>query len=480
MVRKETQRIEIYIGSQIEHASERAVLRELIYLLERDQQPAVILSNFSLGGRQIDFAVGLGNLDLVIEAKGYNRPVRGGPNGHWQVLLASGDWKDFRNPYVQTRDVALAVRDAMCSLAPANAAYSYPSSALVFEPNIPRGSDASGDFKVSVIGLNGLRTVLQKRKGGTFPLDLWRKFARNHHMTRVSTPEAACDAALADAEALIARYTTAFSQTYMAATPNIVPFTCHADGEAIPSKDIGRLVFDQNADVQLQGPSGCGKTLLATHAGLEFCRRDGLAIIITAKDYTDNIRAVLNREVGLLGAPSASTLLAAGRRLNRRILFILDGYNECVENERFRLTRGLAALARKYESNVLVTSQIPLERDDLLALRKIEITVPNNETKTAIALSVTGGNALSPETKHLLTAVASGLEARLVAEVGQELGTGCSRYALFDAYARKRLGTISSDGIRSLTQVAAYLSDRIAYSLSVRDLDRLADAGHVP
>jgi hypothetical protein len=36
-----------------------------------------------------------------------------GANGPWQVRLASGQWKDFRNPYLQARDAALALRDAM-------------------------------------------------------------------------------------------------------------------------------------------------------------------------------------------------------------------------------------------------------------------------------------------------------------------------------------------------------------------------------
>ena len=257
MARNETQQIEIYLGSHIEHASERAVLDRLVHLLERDLRPAIILSNFSLGACQIDFVVALDDLALVIEAKGYTRPVRGGENGPWQVQLASGDWKDFRNPYVQARDAALAVKDAMSSLTAAGVSYPYPSAALVFVPDIPRGSDAyAGDFKVSVIGLKGLHAAFKKRQDGTGLLDRWREFARNHHLTRISTPEAAYDSTLADAEDLIARYVAAFSRTYTPASPAIVSFACHADGEAIPSEEVSHLVSGQGADVLLRGPSG--------------------------------------------------------------------------------------------------------------------------------------------------------------------------------------------------------------------------------
>lgn len=106
---------ELYVGSRIEHESERVVLQRIVDLLARDQRPAVILANTNLGDRQIDFVVALSDIVLVIEAKGFTRPIRGGENGPWQVQVASGDWKDFRSPYLQARDAALKVRDAVRS-----------------------------------------------------------------------------------------------------------------------------------------------------------------------------------------------------------------------------------------------------------------------------------------------------------------------------------------------------------------------------
>ena len=75
----------------------------------------------------------------------------------------------------------------------------------------------------------------------------------------------------------------------------------------------------------------------------------------------------------------------------------------------------------------------------------------------------------------LLAAVSTGLEARLVGEVGNSVAPGSSRYALFDAFVRERLGSGASDGIRILSMVAAWLFERLAFSLTIREFDRLMD-----
>jgi hypothetical protein len=51
--------IEIYIGSLIEHGSDRAVLERVAELLSAKGDPAVILANVYLGRRQIDLVVAL-------------------------------------------------------------------------------------------------------------------------------------------------------------------------------------------------------------------------------------------------------------------------------------------------------------------------------------------------------------------------------------------------------------------------------------
>src|SRR5208282_3225067 len=143
--------VELYIGSPIEHASDRAVLGRAIDLLSRRNLPAVILANVNVGGRQIDLIVALDQLTYVIEAKSSSNPVRGGIDGIWEVRVASGGWKPIRNYYQQTLQASYALRDAMSHFA--GTPVEYHSAALIFVPSIPAGSlICPGDFKVAVIG----------------------------------------------------------------------------------------------------------------------------------------------------------------------------------------------------------------------------------------------------------------------------------------------------------------------------------------
>ena len=282
-----------------------------------------------------------------------------------------------------------------------------------------------------------------------------------------------------EAEETLRCYTAAFRRTYTLAE-RLVPFKCRSDEGEMSSRDVARLISEEATNTLIRGPSGCGKTLLATNAALEFGRDMGVAITIPVKNYPDSLAAALGREAYLMDTPSAAKLLSAAKRLNRPILLVVDGYNECDESVRESLTIELSAWARRYEARILITSQIPPARSGLLRLRTIEVLPATMETKVAIAKNVMGGDVLPSEIEHLLSAITSGLEASLVGEVGQQLRPGGSRFALFDAYARKRLQDDASEGIRALSHVAAWLFDRLAFSLSVRDLDRLMDDKHIP
>ena len=465
--------LEIHIGAPIQYESERRTLKEIERLLAADGRRGVAFVNLTVGSRQIDLVVVLDGLVLVIEAKTGRSPVRGGANGAWQAQLATGEWRDFANPYLQTRDAVFALKDAMVAFC--RRGVSFVSAALVFAPEIPRGSCAfKGDRIVSVIGHDGLPALLGKVGANAWSRNLWTAFAEQLSLTRVDSVAAACDVELVDAEARVRKYAAIFCRTYED-YGELVPFSCVSNGETVLSSEVKRLICELDGAVLLAGPTGCGKSLLASSSGLVFCEQGGVALVVQAKEFDGSVKEVLDREAGLLGSVGAVQVLEDSRRLGKAVLFIVDGYNECAEDRRGQLTRGIAALVRKYNAQVVVTSRIPLVRGDLLELRKIDVPRPTMETKVAIAEQASSGGKMAKDVEDLLAAVSSGLEARLLGELEGGTGRGASRYALFDAYARKRLGEAAGECIRVLSLVAAWLCERLAFSMSVRDLDRLLD-----
>ena len=473
----ETSAVEIYIGNPVEHESERITLQLIERVLAADNCPAVVFANFSVSSRQIDILVARDGLTLVIEAKSWTRALRGCENGPWQVHVGSGGWKDFPNPYHQALDAAFAIKDAMRAFF--YGPVPYVAAALVFAPEIPRDSQTpQGDRKVSVMGHDDLRERLRRRGRNVWSRARWRAFGQHLGLTCVSSIAAACSPILVEAENRIREYVASFCRTYQDAE-HLVPFGCESEGEAISSSDVTNLVLEHRGGLLLQGPSGCGKSLLAASSGTALARHGGVTVTIQSKEFEGRVKVVLDREVGLLVTASTTRLLHDTRLLGKPILFIVDGYNECPADRQPQLTRVVAALARKFEAGVLVTSQVPLTKGDLLDLQKVNVPPPTMETKTAIAEQASGGRVPRVNTEKLLAAVSTALEAKLAGEVGAAVRPGNSRYVLFDAYARKRLGEQAGECIRALALVAAWMFERLVFSMSVRDLDRVMDRERV-
>lgn len=293
-------------------------------------------------------------------------------------------------------------------------------------------------------------------------------------MTKVTALEAAFDPEIAAAENVLARYVAAFERAYGPLADELIAFPCR-DAEHVLQSDAVILRGAQGANLLLRGPSGCGKTLLAYRIALDSARQGRVPIVVQAKDFTGSLRAVANQEVVLLDVTSVERLIQACRRLDRPLVLLVDGYNECAEAFRVRLTRGVAAASRRLLASVIVTAQALPDRPELLDLNDIRIPESDLATKCAIARKVSATDAIEPSLESLIGSVGSGLEARLVGEVGRELPAGASRFALFDAFLRRRMGVQATAGIRALAHIAGLLLDRISFGLSVRDLDRLAE-----
>ena len=287
-----------------------------------------------------------------------------------------------------------------------------------------------------------------------------------------------CDQNLDESENRLRQYRENFCSTYTEGTA-MVTFSCSLDGETISSDEVTQLICERGGGLILKGPSGCGKSMLAEAASVTYSETGGISIIVQGKEFSSSVSEVIDAEASRLKAQSGMQLLTDAQRLNTPVLLIIDGYNECAENLRGQFTREVAALADRYGTGLLVTSQIQPDRPQLLELVDVNVPPPTKEIKIAIAEGASDDKVGLESVKDLLDAVSTGLEAKLVGEVGAKVTQGSSRFGLFDAFARHRLGEAASDGIRVLSMIAGWLSTRFAFSLSIRDFDRLMDEYNV-
>ncbi len=463
--------IDIYIGGSIEHESEISVLKTIVDILSDRGQPAVVLANVNFGQRQIDFVVGLPTLTLVIEAKSLNCPFRGRENGLWKILKPCG-WSSCDNFYLQTVKARFALRDAMREFVLGEVGY--PSAALVFTSSIRQeSSNFRGDFKAKIIEIQNLHEILKPTHKACWSLETWRMFAKHHRLMPMQNIEMAVNPQLQDANKIVSTYCKEFQRTYGALTDG---FILGEEWYRILN-EVKQQVMDRI--LLLRGPSGCGKTLTAYGIALDLIVCKHVPIIIRGKDFDGSLRKILNREAALLHAPSVEDLLKATERLNQQLVFIFDGYNECPKNHRLDLLRALMALCKKYHAGILITSQSQIDENQIAHLHEIVISPPNIELKIQIATQALEGDTLLDSQIAILDSVESALEARLVGEIGEDLPSNASHYAVFDAYARRKLDKDAPEGIRALSIIAKFLLKDISFSLSIRDLDRLAERENI-
>ncbi|WP_191833895.1 ATP-binding protein [Pseudomonas fluorescens] len=437
-------------------------------MLEMSGETATVMININLKGRQLDLVVGTDHLTLVLEAKASTVPLRGTTNGPWTAHTRSGRSRTTGNAYAQ----ALSEKNALCDALREflGEVEGYPDAHVVFVPELAAGSQLSFDFKVTHGGIDGLATQLAKRTELRCTTDQWRAFAARHSLEQVFDLASALDPRSLDAQRTLARYIAAFTATYASAAAEYKADLYDVDGELVDLTFLEYLLQEARTDLLIQGPSGCGKSLLSMVLANRLCAKDVIPIIVEGKLFEGQLGLALDREAALLDVTSAKKLLAAVRTLSRPIAIIVDGYNECPSGLRFKLIRALRAASIMYDAAIVVSSQIETDRPDLLPLRKVTTSVPSHDLKVEIAsLDAASAELLAP----LLQTIASGIEASLVGQMGREVNQVASRSALFDGFVRRRLGASASEGVTLLCCVAELLFERMTFSLSTREVDRI-------
>ncbi|MCR0996752.1 NERD domain-containing protein [Serratia rubidaea] len=473
--RNSENKVRLFIGERIEHISDREVLATVCDVLEKGTEWAYIFANFNVNGRQVDVAVFSATITLVIEAKGYTQPIKGGVNGSWTQIGSYGSRK-LRNGYTQALDAKNALRDAISELF--GALSGYPNALLAIVPAIPSGSSLPlSDFKVATGGLDAIAVALRAMSGSLLSKEQCQALAAHLNLERVSGRDAAIHETVLLSERIVSSYESAFLEFHRPTGTLLVEDQYHLDDKLISASMILEMVLSSQSALLIRGPSGCGKSLLSARIATECIQVGVLPIHIQGKDFEGKLQKIIDVELRLLGT-SVRDLLRASRFLVRHIVLFLDGYNECPEPLRMTLTRSLQAFSLRYGAGIVITSQGTLARQELLPVEAILVSPPQLALKLQLA-KLNQEDENFTNCQALLEIALSGLEAELIGQAAASLPAGASTFVLFDTVARMRLGNFATSGIRALSGFAEELISQTAFSMSIREFDRFCDATNV-
>lgn len=266
----------------------------------------------------------------------------------------------------------------------------------------------------------------------------------------------------------ISFYKTYFKTIHEPGAKDFVPFQCSLDGKPIEVTSF----FD--GEIQLKrmiiaGPSGLGKSMLCKRLSIESFDKGKIPVFVEAKYFEKNLEALIFAEISKAGFATTDAFFAACRRVGKQVILVVDGFNECTGAKQGQLIAEIGECLNQYDLELIVSLQVYHDIINDLKPGIVSIGLPTLDVKKTIALRF---SSFTTRMLPLLDAAATGLEAKMIGEIGSDGVEGISRFGLFDLFIRKLIPG-RPDCLTLLSAVADILSRQISFSISSRQMDSL-------
>ena len=187
--------VELWLGSEFEHAHEMRALREILTQLVThfadDSELYLLMANFYCDGEEIDLALIKKRAVIILELKECETAVTGSPNGEWRTQDGHTLNAGRRNPFQQVRQYRYTLMNYMQlhryeflnQQKAGQVSFEHISGLVVFSPVLSPASHieiAKRDQKwFTVVGLDQLWTELKDRRSNQININQGdaRKFA---------------------------------------------------------------------------------------------------------------------------------------------------------------------------------------------------------------------------------------------------------------------------------------------------------------
>lgn len=273
----------------------------------------------------------------------------------------------------------------------------------------------------------------------------------------------------AAARELTSGYRRGFDEFHRHGLHELVPLPLVRDGVPLCPAGLA-AVLGEAPHVQLAGPPGCGKTHLVRHTllGLDTAV---LPVLVEGGMYEGKLSTLIDWSTGRIVLGSGQHLLDAAAITGQAVLLVIDGYNECPDPLKDRLTGDLMALSLRTGIRTLIAAHTAVDLPGRLAGPVVAAGPLSVEDRRAVLRSY-GAEDLVPLCEPFTTA----FELSIAAECGRELGTPLTRGALFAGFVRKRLSQARSSALvrDTLRQLAMAMDERLATWLPLDDVLRIS------
>jgi Nuclease-related domain len=472
--------IEIMIGAPVVGV-EAQILRQLCH--ELGDIDVLLLANFEVNHRQIDFLVVTTNYAAIIELKCFRGPIFGDINGDWLLEDFAQQKKAYPggNPWQQTLAQKFALSDRMVEFQ-ANGInipkplgshfYSEFDAFVCIYPQIdPRSQVTKGDFKVRVQSYSDVvRAVKSETKSRSWNLMYWRSFASNYLHLKSATLEEATDSQVARGESLLSDYRGRLRDFLGHNLPPVLPGTTDAHhGAAL----IDRLRKLQNQ--LLVGPSGSAKSFHLRHLVVELSRdSEEVPILIYPRNYRGGpIWPLLQQCAAPFLKGKLSELLGAIQLVDHQPVLIIDALNECPAQHLAEFLRGIQAFVLQHQARILSASQFEIELPVELRSESVKIPLPEGADKREI-FAYYAGVTPTEEIGHLCEAFSNAYDLEIAGRCHSRGENPRSRWELYGRYVRNSLKSHVVMTSEFLRRIAGTMGDLLTMTVGRDEFERQA------
>jgi hypothetical protein len=224
----------------------------------------------------------------------------------------------------------------------------------------------------------------------------------------------------------------------------------------------------------ISGDSGCGKSHLLRHMSLGVLGAKEIPVFARASAFGGNLEQLLDRAVAPFRNASYDALRRAGLRVGKRLYVVIDALNECPPALRDRLRESIAALAKKTDHTIWISSTDDPHLIDSLQAGSVKFLPLTEVDREAIFSSYAPRVMLD---RSALAAFSTPFELAVAAETVRENEGRISAFHLLQRFTQKRL-QVGDHPIHAhvlLERASEEMSRTFRATLSRRTLSRLAN-----